>query len=98
MEGEGNDCDSNEVYDSVWVGEILQLVNQLLEDASRPAERVYELAQCNSDLVYSLYSDLFIGQVASRPVGVYYCCCNNNIVNYLYYQMMPTVIKRLLTA
>ena len=57
---------------SDWVGEIIQLVNQLLEDAGRPAaERVYELRQCNSDLVYSLYSELFNGQVMSRPAGMY---------------------------
>lgn len=73
MDGEGNEYNCNEVCNSNWVGEIVQLVNQLLEDADRPeAERVHELGQCSSDLVYSLYSELFNGQVMRRPVGVYY--------------------------
>ena len=51
------------------VGEVLQLVNELLEQAGR-IERVYKLEQCNCDLVYSLYSELFNEQVSAKSVGM----------------------------
>ena len=50
------------------IGELLRLANQLLEHARR-TERVSNLEQCNSDLVYLLYSELFNGQLPVKPVG-----------------------------
>ena len=56
-----------------WVGEILRLVNQLLEYAGR-RERVSKLEQCNCELIYSLYCKLFNEQVTDRPAGMLLYC------------------------
>lgn len=73
------------------VGEIVRLVNELLEHTGRTADRIRKVEECNCDMVYSLYSDLFNGQVPARPLGVYWHC--NNIVTYKItrrYQLLST--------
>lgn len=80
MDGEGKHMERRYIVFKDSVGEVIRLVNELLEHTGRTADRIRKVGECNCDLVHSLYSDLFNGQVPARPLGVYWHC--NNIVTY----------------